>query len=470
MPPVRMSYRAVGSSTGQYEFLGNTNASRQQETYVPYSDFGAGDIPFDADDYAALSAAGREFAHFPFLLGAMSFFHNVPDVPKSGVGAINMTACMLAKVFDRQITTWDDAEILAINPMLDVPAGQEIRVYHRVHGSSTTSGITTYLNAACPSIWTADMVGKTVDWKAGTFDAEGSSNMAAYLATDPYSIGYIDSGHGHGDGLKEIELENAAGTFQTSLQAMAREGVGLAASQALSAGVLPSDPTASFADVSFHNQLGDFTWPIVAVSYLYFDLNQTMNGDKGPLLKAMLEYIISDEGQELVESYGFIGIPSAVKTLAQDAIDLINLPADQPTWSHELASTTQKGAGMMPYVISGKRKSWYYYQIGELDGTTEDVATTLLSYATATDVTALQAEVDKLNKDKASTSDVDTLEELLIFAYVALIFGFVSLIFSLYLYFLITSSASSNGSPPVQEVQMTGVAGAESGNGKHSQI
>ena len=34
MPPVRMSYRAVGSSTGQYEFLGNTNASRQQETYV----------------------------------------------------------------------------------------------------------------------------------------------------------------------------------------------------------------------------------------------------------------------------------------------------------------------------------------------------------------------------------------------------------------------------------------------------
>ena len=62
MPPVRMSYRAVGSSTGQYEFLGNTNASRQQETYVPYSDFGAGDIPFDADDYAALTGCAHHLA------------------------------------------------------------------------------------------------------------------------------------------------------------------------------------------------------------------------------------------------------------------------------------------------------------------------------------------------------------------------------------------------------------------------
>ena len=41
---------------------------------------------------------------------------------------------------------------------------------------------------------------------------------------------------------------------------------------------------------------------------------------------------------------------------------------------------------MMPYVISGKRKSWYYYQIGELDGTTE--MSTASHYATETDVTA----------------------------------------------------------------------------------
>ena len=42
-----------------------------------------------------------------------------------------------------------------------------------------------------------------------------------------------------------------------------------------------------------------------------------MNGDKGPLLKAMLEYIISDEGQALVETYSFIGIPSTIIALAQ---------------------------------------------------------------------------------------------------------------------------------------------------------
>ena len=72
-------------------------------------------------------AAGREVAHFPLLFGAMSFFHNIPGLPVSGVGGLNMTGCILAKTFSNAINTWDDSEILAINPGLSVPTGQVSR-------------------------------------------------------------------------------------------------------------------------------------------------------------------------------------------------------------------------------------------------------------------------------------------------------------------------------------------------------
>ena len=151
---------------------------------------------------------------------------------------------------------------------------------------------------------------------------------------------------------------------------------------------------------------------------------------------------------------------------------MIQLPADQPTWSHELAGTTQKGAGMMPYVVSGKRKSWYYYQIGNLDSDTEDLTESIALTSSSADVTALQAEIAKLKKDKASASDLDAVEDLLTIAYIALVVAFIALVFSVYLALKPPTGAASGGSPPVQEVQMTGVAGAEggNGNGKHSQI
>merc|ERR1719410_3372974 len=213
-PAVKMSYRAIGSGGGQHEFIGKDNG---YQTYD--QDFGSGDIPIGAADHAALAAAGHEILHIPFQMGAMSIFHNIPGLPKSGPGSLKVDACIIAKIFKRQIKTWDDAEILALNPKLQVPKGQNIEVFHRVLGSSTTAGVATYLNAACPAQWPSSMVGKQITWPSDTNEAQGSGQMSSKIASTPYSIGYIDSGHGHEDGLKEIELKNKDGTYQSSLEA-----------------------------------------------------------------------------------------------------------------------------------------------------------------------------------------------------------------------------------------------------------
>merc|ERR1719329_1706731 len=258
-----MTYRAVGSGTGQYEFIGKDNS------YAPYNqDFGSGDIPIGQADYNALKAAGKTIMHIPFQMGAMSVFHNIPGVPATGKGALKVDACIIAKIFKRDIKTWDHADIKALNPDMQVPANQNIEVFHRVLGSSTTSGITTYLHAACPAVWTKDLVGKTITWPADTNKAQGSGQMSSKIASTPYAIGYIDSGHGHEDGLKEIELKNKAGTFLNSVTAGAA-GIGDAAKEAIAAKVMPGTPVQDFSAVSLHNMAGTNTWPIVAISYAY---------------------------------------------------------------------------------------------------------------------------------------------------------------------------------------------------------
>jgi len=401
-PPVKMTYRAVGSGTGQYEFIGAANG------YMPYDqDFGSGDIPIGSSDYTALKNAGHEIMHFPFQMGAMSIFHNVPGVPKSGTGALKLTGCIIAKIFKREITTWDDAQIKALNPDLDVPVDQNILVYHRVEGSSTTGGVTTYLHAVCPDVWPGSLVGKEIQWPDDTFEAQGSGGMSSKIASTPYAIGYIDSGHGHDDGLAEISLKNKFGKYQTSLEAGAT-GIGEAASQAIGAGLMPSSPLDDFSAVSLHNMLGESTWPIVAISYVYVRKDLTPLGDRACLLKAFLEFIISDAGQSLLPAYGAVGVPTAVKGIAQLAINTLVMPVCTE-WSFEDSDSTVKGGGQSDYTISGKRRDFAEYDRGRLEASipgssSNDDLTTLEAT-----VVSLQAEVAKLTEDLKELSSASTL-------------------------------------------------------------
>ena len=68
------------------------------------------------------------------------------------------------------------------------------------------------------------------------------------------------------------------------------------------------------------------------ISYIYVDISTAGLGsqavsyeEKLPLLVALLEYINSDEGQALAAdaNFGFTGIPTELRDLNQQTIDLI---------------------------------------------------------------------------------------------------------------------------------------------------
>ena len=380
--PLRMSYRGVGSSTGQFEFL---NAD---EGYAGNTHFGSGDIPLKQDDYDAVNAAGRTVLHFPFMIGAVTFFHSVPGLPAESTLGLNMTACLLARVFSRDITTWDHPDLLAVNPGLAefVPAGKNIQVGHRTKGSSSTFAVTSFMHAGCPASWPAEQVGSTVTWEDDTTAVEGSGGMTSMLVDNEWAIGYIDSGHGQGAGLSEIELENADGNFVNSFDA---DNIRAAATAAVySANKFPSNPSSSFADADMFNMPGPDTWPIVATSYIYVDKDISALGSSAPVLKAVLEYIISEEGQALVADYGFVGVPPALFNIAKQAINELVLPdaAAHPEWYYEASTDKVNGSG--DYVFSVKRNAALEYEVSQLEKAAD---------AMAAQIAALQLQLDAVS-------------------------------------------------------------------------
>jgi len=274
---------------------------------------------------------------------------------------LNMTGCLLARVFNRDIQFWDHADILAKNPGLKATLDGKklpITVSVRTNGSSSTSSITKYLFDTCPGQWPTEKVSKKIEWgfdwmkDGGVKGVEGSSQMTAAINGKAGTIGYIDAGHGHAQGLIEIELENKDGKYLSSKEAMDSGGIAAAAAE------LPDDFSKSFADVTFINKPGPKTWPIVAMSYIYVredlaDLGAHSNSLG--LLRAFLTSLYDDDVISLCDEFGFARIPADARTKALDIIQTkLKYPANTIEFIFENSTVTQVGTGQGPFVISKK--------------------------------------------------------------------------------------------------------------------
>jgi len=403
-----MTYRAVGSSTGQKEFMGRIGAG--PGTFEPLNDFGAGDIPMSEDRYNNVTANGREMVHIPFVMGAIAMFHSVPASDYAPATAIDLTPCLLARIFSGDITTWDHADIKAINPTLNVPAGQTIMVTRRNKGSSSTSGTAEYLNKTCPASWTLEVKSKISNWPAQFNVAEGSGGMSSYITSTPYALGYIDAGHGHNLGLSEIALLNNNNVYLTSKEADISSTV-----NALSTFPFPADSSSDFSHVNLYDLAGAQSWPITMVTYLYVSLSlslsflllkginsplphnrylqkdmSSMNADTAAGLRAFVDYILSDEGQTLAETYAFVKIPQNVQDYNAQTLSNITWPSTYTQFKFETSTMIWDGAD--ENVISVKRRSNAEYQRSNIE----------------TDITTLQA--DMVTVKSATTTNAAAVE------------------------------------------------------------
>ena len=378
--PIKMTYRAVGSSTGQAEYVAGVNH------------FGSGDIPLTATQFANLtvSVGAGHSLHLPVMVGEVGFFHNVPGLK----GTLKLTGCVLAGIFQGTISTWDAAEIVQLNPeMGSLGQGKNITVVHRQLGSSSTASVTEYMKKNCPTGWTLS-TGATITWPSDSRfnSAQGSGGVTKFLKANEWAIGYLDSGHGHGAGLAEVAVKNKDGNFLVSGGAGGLGSASMAVDAAMAANVFPSagggvvDFKADWSNVDIYDQAGNVTWPISLVTYVYVRTNVVSLAESGPLLRAFLEYLLSDRGQKLVEDFGFSPLPTSLRDAVRTAIGSL-LTTDPSQTAYIFEDSTASVTGMGSHVVSFKRQN---YAVIDRAGMAADIKA--LGAVTAAPATSVSAD------------------------------------------------------------------------------
>ena len=305
---VSTNYQAVGSGAGITGIEANT------------FEFAGSDAPVAVSSIPSSDSGYGPLLQIPETLGGVAIFYNVPGVTVS----LNFTGPILAKIYLGDITMWNDPAIAALNPGCHagsttcVLPDNIIMPVHRVDGSGTTYALSNYFEKVSTD-WNASFAGgcpcygTSISWPTFEVAEKGSSGVAGYVQTNPYTIGYADSYYAFSNGLKAAAIQNQAGVFLApSLTDIA------AAASAFSAQV-QANPTFSIT-----NAPGTGSYAIATFTYILVWQNQT-NQQQGDDTAQLLWWIVNPtQGQTYGPILYYPALPASVVTIDQSLIQQIN--------------------------------------------------------------------------------------------------------------------------------------------------
>lgn len=243
---------------------------------------------------------GGDVLYFPTVVAPITVSYNL------GVDDLQLSPATIAKIFQRDITVWNDAAIAEDNPGVDLP-DTPITVVHRSDSSGTTSNFTKFLEKSVGTeaggIWTLG-TDSTVEWPADTQAGEGNGGVAQIVQSTDGAIGYVDLSDATDAGLKMALVGNAAGEFV----APTLEGASAAAASAT------INDNLTFSAIWAE---GADAYPITAQTWIIVYKVQT-DAAKGEAVKAFINYLLT-EGQTIAPEVNYAPLPAelAAKAIAQ---------------------------------------------------------------------------------------------------------------------------------------------------------
>jgi phosphate transport system substrate-binding protein len=286
---VQINYQGTGSGAGINNIIAKSD------------DFGATDAPLNATQHAQ----NPSLLTIPESLGAVTMAYNVPGVPSH----INMTGTIIAGIYLRLITNWNDPSISAVNPGVTFP-NLAIIPTHRSDASGTTFCFTNYLTVV-NSTWASQIgTAKSVSWPSGEIGAQGNPGVAAVVQGQKGAIGYVELAYSLQNSLAYAQVQNVAGNYiLPTLNSTA-------AAAASASGSLPAG-NADWSHVSIVNAAGADSYPIATFTYLlvYQELNVFPSGvmtqARAQALVSFLWWAVHD-GQSTAGSLQYVPLPAAV--------------------------------------------------------------------------------------------------------------------------------------------------------------
>ncbi len=284
---ITVNYNSVGSGTGRSNLAAGT------------VNFAGSDSPIPSTEMASFQ--GKTVLYFPVVIGPITLSYNLPSVSN-----LKLDPTVIAKIFQGQITKWNDPAIAADNPGASLPS-TTITTAVRSDSSGTTQNFSLFLKTAVPSVWTLGS-SSTIKWPSTARAGAQNTGVASIVKSTQGAIGYVDYSTAKASGLTYASIKNSAGNYVAPSPTSA---------SASAAGVTVK-PDLTFAAVWGS---GAQAYPITYQSWVLVYATQP-NASDAANLKAYIGYLLGP-GQQLLSNLGYAPLPSSIDSQAQAQLSKI---------------------------------------------------------------------------------------------------------------------------------------------------
>lgn len=290
-----LSYNPTGSGAGRQQFI------------AKQVDFAGSDSALSGDQVAAAAqrCGGNPAWNLPLVFGPVAMAYNV-----EGVDKLVVNGDVLAKIFQGQITKWNDPAIAALNSGATLPDTAITPVY-RSDSSGTTDNFQKYLGAAAPQAWTK---GAGSEFQGGAGEgAQKSSGVVQAVQATPGAIGYVEKGFADQAGLKMAQIDSGAGAVELTDDS---------AKKAIDAAKFAAEGNDLALDLnSLYGTKEAGAYPLVLATYEIV-CSKGYDADTAAAVKSFLT-VAANQGQANLGAAGYVPLPDAFKQRLLTSIDAI---------------------------------------------------------------------------------------------------------------------------------------------------
>jgi len=187
-----VNYGAGGSGKGRTDLASNV---------VQYA---ASDSPIPSSEASTFKGT---VLYFPDVIAPVTVSYNLSGLSKP----LQLSAPVIASIFQAKITTWNNSAITAENPGVTLPS-TAITICRRSDSSGTTQNFSEFLVKGAPSVWTLGS-SSTIKWPAASRGGNGNGGVASCIKSTSGAVGYVDYADAKASGLVFASIENKAGDY-----------------------------------------------------------------------------------------------------------------------------------------------------------------------------------------------------------------------------------------------------------------
>ncbi len=290
-----VAYNPTGSGAGRKQFTAGL------------ADFGGSDSALKAEEEgpAAQRCGGNPAWNIPLVFGPVALAYKL-----DGVDNLVLNGEVAAKIFNGQITTWNDPAIAALNSGVQLPA-TPVTVIFRSDDSGTTENFQKYLTAASKGAWTQ---GTAQKFGGGIGEGrERSAGVAQAVGQGSGAITYVEVSFAKDNNLSIAKIDNGSGPVELT---------DATAGKAIEAAKISGEGNNLKLDInSIYGTTEPGAYPLILATYEIV-CSKGYAPDVAQAVKAFMT-VAATTGQAQLSDAGYVPLPESFKAKVMTAIQAI---------------------------------------------------------------------------------------------------------------------------------------------------